>query len=216
MDRPLCALRTPGRRRLGRLLLAPALVAGLLAGGAGGVPAAHALGPGDPPSCAGFVKRYFQSGLPPGSTLDAFSLTTESITTEATYAEARKLGTGLSLKAPVFGWSYLSGSTTEYLSTQRFNQVSSGFGPLSAGDPFNPKATRPPEVSIAWQPLATDRQLSVSLTSNGGTHSVKPLGCLADNLLYGTADAMLVGPAEVVVLSLGKLVAPPPTPPNPN
>src|SRR5262245_35944189 len=126
--RPLRALRAPGRRGLARLLLAPALVAGLLAGGAWDAPAAHALGPGDPPRCDAFVKRYFQSGLPDGSFLSglpelggALGLTTESITGEATYAETRGLEDWVLLKtvgAP-FSTTKLTGTATEYVSTRR-------------------------------------------------------------------------------------------------
>jgi hypothetical protein len=206
--RTLPTPRTPGRRRLPRLLLAPALIAGLLAGSAWDAPAAHALAPGDPPSCEAFVQRYFNSGLPAGSTLDAFSLTTESITTEATYAETRKPGTGLSLQptAPLAPRS-LSGSATEYVSTRRFNTT--GFD--NPGDPFDPKATRPLEVRVSWSPLAADRGLGVQLMRGSSTYSVTPVGCLAANVLYGTVNSTLI-PTTVVALSLGKLVPPPPIP----
>jgi hypothetical protein len=199
---------TPGYRRLPRLLLAPALAPGLFAGGAGGIPAVHALALGDPASCAGFVQRYFASGLPAGSSPEAFSLTTESITTEATYAEARAEGTGLSLSssgAPFFT-TMLRWGATEYVSTQRFNQIGSD----NPGDPFSPKATRPLEVTIAYRAIPVDgRSLSVSLTWAGVAEQVTPVGCAAANLLYGTVGATL-GPTKVVALSLGKPVPPSP------
>jgi hypothetical protein len=165
-------------------------------------PAAHAGT--NPATCSGFIQKYFNDG--PTGYIAAFTLVTQNILTKATYAEG-----SVGVFRTLFS-SGVRGTGEQYFNDRQYwvTPPSNGsmFAPTPVPHPFDYQKTEQLQVNLGTSALSAEG-LQFSITRNGQTQKVVPLGCLGVTQVYGIASGY---GTDLVTVSLGKLEPPPSVP----
>ena len=156
-----------------------------------------------PSSCSSFVSEYFDSNLPDGA-LARFTLASHATRIGSSlgpvgYAEGSVALTNQHWQGQIIVAPRLSAdSLDEYFSDRRYSDG-------VASDPFNPAATDKLGVSIS-RSMFGSLGITLKLVPSGTQLSVTPVGCLNDNLVYGTTSSG----DSIVSIALGSLSYNPP------
>jgi hypothetical protein len=211
MNNPLSALPKQLRRRPSmRLLTALAGLGGVLAATAGSS-AAHAWQP-VPASCNTFVQHYLHSARPDGAETE-FMVVTGGTDGVDTYAERGSLAlhhggfNGIAHFGPSLTTAGGGGDATQYFNTARETESDDDTSRNDPSSPFSDEQTDLLGLSIEQQPYTQALGVTLTLPSLGNLPvPITVLGCLGDNVLYGTDNAGTSDAAVVVITLRGLFI----------